>query len=93
MHSAGCLSNPLAEIIGWSRSAVDLRDSGVGDSVRAPPGSDRRLDGGPQQRAAVLEGVTLADVVAGTLPPRIQELASSYRHEEVRATPDTTRDK
>ncbi len=39
----------------------------------------------------VLEGVTLADVVAGKLPPEIEALASSYRAEPDRA-PQTARD-
>ncbi|HZQ49679.1 MAG TPA: Rrf2 family transcriptional regulator [Candidatus Dormibacteraeota bacterium] len=39
----------------------------------------------------VLEGVTLADVVAGKLPPEIESLASSYRAEPDRA-PQTARD-
>ena len=39
----------------------------------------------------VLEGVTLADVVAGKLPPEIETLASSYRAEPDRA-PQTLRD-
>ena len=42
---------------------------------------------------AVLEEVTLADVVAGALPPQIQELASSYRHEDLPAATEASRDK
>ena len=74
---------------------VDLHDSRVGElgyKGAARPLTEVWMAVRSNVRA-VLEGVTLADVVAGSLPPRIQELASSYRHEDVRATPDTTRDK
>jgi Rrf2 family protein len=42
---------------------------------------------------SVLEEVTLADVVAGSLPPVIRALASSYRQEEVSPPAGAHRDK
>lgn len=41
----------------------------------------------------VLEGVTLADVVAGTLPPDIRALASTYREERGHQSAPASRDK
>ena len=41
----------------------------------------------------VLEGVTLADVVAGELPPEIRALVTTYRQDEVPEPTEAGRDK
>jgi Rrf2 family protein len=41
---------------------------------------------------SVLEGVTVADVVSGSLPPEIKALASTYREEGEARTARTARD-
>ena len=73
---------------------VNLHDSRVGDLGHK--GAARPLT--DVWRAVrtnvrfVLEGVTVADVVAGTLPPEIEALASSYREESDRPAARATRD-
>ncbi len=74
---------------------VNLHDSRIGElgyRGAAQPLADVWMAVRSNVRA-VLEEVTLADVVAGALPPKIKELASSYRHEEVPAPAGTSRDK
>jgi Rrf2 family protein len=65
---------------------VNLHDTRVGElghrgAARALPDVWRALRTNVR---FVLEGVTVADVVAGTLPAEIEALASSYREEGVR---------
>jgi Rrf2 family protein len=73
---------------------VNLHDSRVGDL--GYKGAARSLT--DVWRAVrtnvrfVLEGVTVADVVAGSLPPEVKALASSYREESERPAGRATRD-
>jgi Rrf2 family protein len=73
---------------------VNLHDSRVGDlGHRGPARSLTDVWRAVRTNVRfVLEGVTVADVVAGTLPREVEVLASSYREEAERTAGRTTRD-
>jgi DNA-binding IscR family transcriptional regulator len=74
---------------------VNLHDSRVGElGQRGPAGVLADVWRAVRTNVRfVLEGVTLADIVAGELPPEIRALVTAYRHDEVPEPAEATRDK
>jgi Rrf2 family protein len=74
---------------------VNLHDSRVGElGHRGPAGALADVWRAVRTNVRfVLEGVTLADVVAGELPPEIRALVTTYRQDEEPAAARATRDR
>jgi Rrf2 family protein len=74
---------------------VNLHDSRVGElGQRGPAGVLADVWRAVRTNVRfVLEGVTLADIVAGKLPPEIGALVVAYRQDEVPAPAEAIRDK
>jgi Rrf2 family protein len=74
---------------------VNLHDSRVGElGYRGPAGALADVWRAVRTNVRlVLEGVTVADVVAGSLPAEIRALASTYREESDGRAAETTRNK
>ena len=74
---------------------VNLHDSRVGELGQSGP-AGILADVWRAVRTnvrSVLEGVTLADIVAGELPPDIRALVTTYRQDEVPVPSPASRDK